>query len=365
MRAAAMRVADFTSSLYLGMRHAGADFRAWPALTSGRPAVLDPPAGTAAARRIAMRAGAQRAAFTRSTLHGLSDCLELLAGKGTALAVDSGVYPVGRWAVQRSAGTGVPLSWVGHHDPGRLEDALRRLTFRGRRPVVVADGYCTGCGEAYPLAAVVPLLDAFEATLVLDDTQALGIFGTRKAGCAYGTGGGGSVAYSGVPHAAIVTVSSLAKAFGVPIACVAGPGAIVRRLRTTGSAVHSSPPSHVDIAAARHAVARNDAEGDELRSTLADRVRLLRQHPALAPVSLMGGLFPVQNTPTLSAESGRVLLDRLAANGVRAVLRQTCGGGSAVTLVVTANHPPTDIDRAARVLGGAWKDQRLEVRRAA
>jgi 8-amino-7-oxononanoate synthase len=53
-----MRVADFTSSLYLGMRHSSADLPTWSALTSGRPAALGPPAGSAVAAHIAAQAGA-------------------------------------------------------------------------------------------------------------------------------------------------------------------------------------------------------------------------------------------------------------------------------------------------------------------
>ena len=35
---------DFTSSLYLGMRHASRDLRPWDSLTRGMPAALVPPA---------------------------------------------------------------------------------------------------------------------------------------------------------------------------------------------------------------------------------------------------------------------------------------------------------------------------------
>src|SRR5262245_18661751 len=170
-----MPVADFTSSLYLGMRHAGGEFTSWPALTSGRPAVLDPPAGAAAARQMACQAGAEEAIFTRSTLHGLNDCMEVLAGNGTALAVDSGIYPVGRWAVQRAAGVGVLVFWMGHHDMARLGHRLKRLSHQGLRPIVVADGFCTGCGRPYPMAQALAMAAKVDANLLLDDTQALGI----------------------------------------------------------------------------------------------------------------------------------------------------------------------------------------------
>jgi len=92
---------------------------------------------------------------------------------------------------------------------------------------------------------------------------------------------------------------------------------------------------------------------------------LLRHHPSLEDLALVGGMFPVQSTPAITAGAGRRLIDRLGADGVRAVLRQTCGGGSAATLVVTATHAASDIDRAARSLGGAWQDFQVGLRRAA
>jgi 8-amino-7-oxononanoate synthase len=164
------------------------------------------------------------------------------------------------------------------------------------------------------------------------------------------------VAHAGVSHASVVAVSSLAKAFGAPVACVAGPARIVGRLRTAGSALYSSPPSQVDIAAATRAVDRNAVDGDRLRSALARRVRTLRRVAARQNLTLVGGLFPVQSTPVIATGAGRWLLDRLAAEGVRAVLRQTCRGGSAVTLVVTAAHPVAEIERAAQILGHCWHD---------
>ncbi|MGH4009986.1 MAG: hypothetical protein ACRDTH_17845 [Pseudonocardiaceae bacterium] len=40
-------MADFTSSPYLGMRHASTELPSWLALTTGLPAVLEPPPGAA------------------------------------------------------------------------------------------------------------------------------------------------------------------------------------------------------------------------------------------------------------------------------------------------------------------------------
>jgi 8-amino-7-oxononanoate synthase len=208
-------------------------------------------------------------------------------------------------------------------------------------------------------------LQRYDATLLLDDTQAIGVLGADAGpGRPFGLGGGGSVRNAGTRHDRIVAVASLAKAFGAPLACIAGPARTVVELATTGSALHSSPPSAVDIAAAAAALASNDAGGDRLRARLATRVRVLRGRAAEHGLVLVGGMFPVQSTGPVRTDLGRRLLARLAADDVHAVLRRTCGGGSAVTLVVTVAHHRSEVDRAAAVLGLAWQELGGRVRRA-
>jgi hypothetical protein len=80
---------------------------------------------------------------------------------------------------------------------------------------------------------------------------------------------------------------------------------------------------------------------------------------------LVGGAFPLQSTPPVSADGGRWLLTQLAHGGVHAVLRRTCAGRrTAVTLVVTAALRLAEIDAAGALLGAAWRQIDEEARRA-
>jgi 8-amino-7-oxononanoate synthase len=352
-------MADFTSSLYLGMTHPSDRLGGWSALTTGRPAVLGrPPEAQRVADQLARLAGAERATLSRSTLHAFADCLDVLAGSDAALVVDARVYPVARWAVQRAAGGGVPVVEVGHQDIQATRAAIRRLAGGGHRPVVLADGLCGGCGRRYPVAEVRAAVHRCGGTLLLDDTQALGILGSRPGPTApYGSGGGGTVRNVGGGHDSVVTVSSMAKAFGVPAAAVLGSARSILAIAGTGSAVHSSPPSAADIAAGAHALGCNAAVGDELRAALAGRVAALRAAAAAGGLALTGGQFPVQNTPPIHPAAGRRLLDRLADDGVVAVLRSGCeGGGSVISLLITVDHPRGEIVRAARLLVARWAE---------
>ena len=168
---------------------------------------------------------------------------------------------------------------------------------------------------------------AHGGVLLLDDTQALGVYGDPAGGDhPFGRGGGGSLRRAGVGFDGVVSVASLAKAFGAPVTSIAGDAALVARIgRLGGSAMHSSPPSAVDTAAAARALDRNAAA----RRPAAAPARDQDPHaaPARAPARPAPGrrAVPGAGAPrTLAVPAGRRLLRRLAAGGVRAVLRRDC-----------------------------------------
>ena len=71
---------DFTSSLYLGFRHASHELRPWAQLTTGAPAALvEPATATHVAQRLAALQGCQRATLATSSLHLFWDVFDQLA----------------------------------------------------------------------------------------------------------------------------------------------------------------------------------------------------------------------------------------------------------------------------------------------
>ena len=152
---------------------------------------------TAVARELAALQGCQRGSLAPSTLHLFWDLFGMMAGPRWAIFMDEGLYPIGRWGVERAAGRGVPVTWFPHHDPAALLRRLDQLPAR-RRPVVVADGLCPGCGGAAPIADYLQIVRARGGLLILDDTQALGILGHSPGPHnPYGRGGGGSLRHCG------------------------------------------------------------------------------------------------------------------------------------------------------------------------
>jgi len=339
-------VVDFGSSLYLGLRHPSRCLAPWQRLTTGVPAALaEAPAAAALAAGLARLLDRPAAVAARSSLHALLDVVSAL-GDGSTVWVDAGAYPIAGWA---AAAAGRPGRRFAHHDPA---DLARRIAADRGRPLVLCDGYCPGCGTVAPLDAYLDLAARAGGRVVVDDTQAVGVLGAPAPGAAYGRGGSGTPAWLGIAGAPeLITVASLAKGLGAPMAVVAGDAHTVARVRARGPArTHAGPPSAADLAAAAHALRRNDDDGEHRRRRLAASVRRLRA--ALPSIRLTGGLFPVQSAPVSSAAAGASLAAALLARGIRAVPHrpQCVPDGAAVSLLITAAHRPADIDRAASAL---------------
>lgn len=342
---------DFTSSLYLGMAHPTAALRPWASLTTGRPAALgDPPGAVAAAEQLARLQGCEAAVLAPSTLHLFWDVCGMLDGKTTAIYLDAGLYPVARWGAERAAARGVAVRPFPHHDAAALQ---HMLADERRAPLVIADGFCPGCGRPAPLAGYLAAARTRGGRLLVDDTQALGVLGAAPRPAApYGAGGGGSAAHLGLSGPGLLLISSLAKGFGAPIAALSGDGATVRAfIARSETWVHASPPSQAAIWAAWLALERNAAEGASLRARLWRLVRRLRRGLARAGMATEGGAFPVQTLGPLAGVTPRTLAPALERMGVRAVLRRGHGDdGPRLSLIITAAHTAKQIDRAVLLL---------------
>ncbi len=356
---------DFTSALYLGLRHGSESLQPWDRLTLGVPAALQaPPAAVAVARDLASLQGCEASTLGPSTLHLFWDLLGLIAREPVAVLVDDGSYPIARWGVERAAARGVPVRSFGHHDVKALREGVRLACGRGLRPVVVTDGVCPACGRVAPLAGYLETARAERGLLIVDDTQALGVLGQAPGPQApYGIGGGGSLRFLGVSGPSVLLVASLAKGFGAPLASLSGSRALVQRFEALSETrVHCSPPSVAALHAALAALALNRTEGDARRAQLLANVRRFRA--ALAPSGLRptSGLFPVQTLADLGRERAAALHEALLRAGVRTVLHRSPGPGRAgLSFVLTALHTAEEVARAARTLLGVARREAMPV----
>ncbi len=348
---------DFTSALYLGFTHDSGSLR-WDQLTTGVPAALRrPPQAAEPELGFAALVGCEQAVAQTSTLHAAWDLFGESCPRRVALLYDDAAYPVLRWGLERAAHRGLPVVGFAHHDPEALARALSDLPV-GTRPWVVTDGFCPGCSQIAPLREYTRLAAARGGRVIIDDTQALGLVGSDPARARpFGAGGGGSLRRLGLADPAIVVLASLAKAFGVPLAMVAGTAAFIDRfVERSETLIHCSPPSIAHLTAASQALRRNATEGEQLRARLARRVRFFRRVMRASGVKMRGGLFPLQRLPVGSPREGLRVQQALAAHGVRAVVeRVRCRPQVAITFVITVRHDDGQLRRAAAVLAAVLR----------
>lgn len=350
---------NFTRALYLGLTHQSEHLR-WTQLTTGTPAAVNLTAqARAAAEAFAALVGCERAVAMTSSLHAFVDLFGSIARAPSVVIHDECLYPVARWAIERvERRRGRVLSFR-HHDAEALEQKLvqaRPLLSARQSCWVVSDGYCPGCAEPAPLRAYATLAERYGGRLMIDDTQSVGLLGRAPSAAApYGLGGGGSLARWGLCGADVVVVASLAKAFGAPLAMVAGRGSFVDAfVRDSEALVHCSPPSEANLAAALRALAINERQGDALRARLAARVRTFRRALRSHGFTVHGGLFPVQRVAMKSAAAATALQAALGRHGIEAVVhRVRCTQGVSLAFIVTAGHGEADLRDAASALAAA------------
>ena len=350
---------DFTSSLYLGLHHPHRELEPWRRFTTGVPAALAEPAVAGRVARAGARLmGVEQAVLSRSTLHAFFDVVGVLCDESRPVKflVDSGTYPVARWALHRAIVGGAPVTDFAHHDLRELRRMLARLA-PDARPVIVTDSVCPSCGRG-PLADYLEIAEERDGVLLVDDTQALGILGADPSDADhYGRGGGGTLVWLGVDPGAAIVVASMAKGFGAPVALTGGRREIVERLVRDGDTrVHCSPPTVPDLVAAEHTLATNDERGDELRRRLAKRVVRLRDGLRELGMRPRVDDFPIQPVGPFRLPTARRLHDGLRRRGVRTVLQKSrCSQAAHVTFIVTAMHRLADVDAALATLAGALR----------
>ena len=340
---------DFSSALYIGLNHPSRSLPGWTRLTLGKPAALEEvPGALQAQRELAALTGFERVVLGASTLHLFCDLFAMLAKRKVAIWIDEAAYPIARWGADRAAALGAPVRTFAHHNAEALRRALRGAT---ARPVIVTDGYSPEKGMHAPLEEYVDCIDDENGLLIVDDTQALGVFGRRpEPEIPFGTGGGGSLRYFDLRDPRIIVVSSLAKAFGAPVAMLGGSREFVDSFRKNSETLmHCSAPSAVSVSAVLRALAVNAQSGDILRRRLVQRV--IRFRRGIQDLTSVRTLFPVQPLKLPRGIDARAVYGALIDQGIRPLLHGDArNGGSRISFVLTAAHSLGDIDRAVEIL---------------
>jgi 8-amino-7-oxononanoate synthase len=331
---------NFSDSRYLGLRHGSRELEVWNDLTSGVPAAFfENPGAIEAGKAIARLQGLADGVVAPSTLHLFWDWFGTLNPQRNFVFADQHLYRVGAWGVERAAGRGVPTVRFAHHSPRSLAVFLDKKQRNNCRPIVVTDGWCPLCGKAAPLREYLTLLEPLGGWLVLDDTQALGVLGS-----------GGLLRFFNISSDRVISISSLAKAFGVPLATLCGPKEAVETFRTISETrVYASPASTVAIRAAQFALKMNTIHGEALRKKLQRNIRLFKNSLSDGGVLTGGGPFPVQFLKNTSGEAARELHKHLWQRGLRTVLSKDHDGMPLLCFLLNDRQTEAQIEQACEV----------------
>lgn len=345
---------DFTSSLYLGMKHNSKELDGWQQLTTGRPAILgETRLAGQVATQVATLQGLEKGLVSPSTLHLYHDLFDWLCHQPVRVYIDEKVYPVSKYGIEKLLLRKIPVSHFRHLDAGNLAQQMGLQPTRPGIPIVITDGWCPVCGRPAPLQQYAALVKPCNGWVVVDDTQAMGVLGTgKKAGSPLGIGGGGLLRWLSAPVANMITITSLAKAFGVPMAVISGSTHTIDAFAANSrSRVNASPVSLVHLQAAMNAVRINRLEGEARRVRLNRNIRLLRSSLQAAGIRVGGSFFPVQSIQGHNRQDTIDLWDALSTQRIKTVMVMPHSHPDPVlSFVLRSDHIPQEINALAEAI---------------
>lgn len=314
---------DFTSSLYLGMKHGSAELKTWQQLTAGVPAALyehdlSKQVGTYVAHMQGLEAGIS----ATSTLHLYWDLFGLLSDKQTVLFIDEKVYPVSKYGIEKLIVKKIPIHTFNHLEANHLAELVKKKLRKFKTPVVITDGWCPQCAKHAPINEYLKIIKPYNGNVVLDDTQAFGILGENKSKIIpYGFGGGGILKWLNVHDSNIISITSLAKGFGVPMAVISSNTSFITSFKERSETrVNSSPVSIAHLTAAINAFRINTGSGEQRRAKLWSNISLLKTELRKSGIKLNGSIFPVQSICDTDAQKMMHLYKKLKKEKIKTVL---------------------------------------------
>jgi 8-amino-7-oxononanoate synthase len=235
-----------------------------------------------------------------------------------------------------------------HGDVEHLAWGLREAGERAA--LIVSDGVFSMDGDVAPLEQLAELAQRHRCRLMIDEAHATG---------ALGPGGRGSVAAAGLSEEVDLVMGTLGKALGAYGAYVCASGELTEYLLNTArSFVFSTAPPPPVAAAGMAALELLESHPHRVER-LAENAATLRT--ALAAEGLAVGDSKTQIVPVMVGDasltmelSERVLERGVFAQGIRPPTVPE--GSSRLRLTVMSTHRAGELERAAKLVGGAARE---------
>ncbi|MCF6147067.1 MAG: pyridoxal phosphate-dependent aminotransferase family protein [Candidatus Kuenenia sp.] len=353
-------IVSFISSCYLGLNQnqyvkgAVCDaVKRW-GTSLGTPRILGIDKLTSSVEsKIALLTRREKAIIFPSTTQLAIDVLPLLSGPNGALFMDEWAYQTSFEGAFSARKTGAKCYCFKHNDPTALESMLKKHASSGNN-VIVCDGVYSSGGQKVSLSDFIEIARRFHALIYVDDAHGIGVYGkiASSVKTPYGYGGGGTPVYfNTIASNRILHVGTLSKAFGVPVAFIAGHTHFIEYLKYHAKAfVHSSPPSLPVLAAAEAALTVNEYSGDHLRNVLYQRVQQFRQGLTRIGIKRRScNYFPIQTIYFSSKKTATKAAAYLRRMGIWVLLQLEPPDnpyGGVIRFIITCLHKENDINKA-------------------
>ena len=345
---------DFTSALYLGMYHASKQLLPWQQLTSGVPSVLNESQGTQkVCHTLAKLQGMETGLLYPSTLHLFTDVFQQL-GKHHVFLIDEYAYPIMRWALKQASIARNNTIFFKHQNAYDLHKKIRLVTKQKLTPVILTDGCSPESGKVAPLNKYHQFIQNTNGLMIIDDTQGLGILG-RGANNRFPVGkdGGGSIATFDIDSMQIIIGSSLAKAFGVPIAALSGSKQFIKHIeKRSAIRMHCSPVSNVDLHACWNALQLNRREGLKKRMDLVRNIRFFQKSMIGLGLQTNGGFLPTQSLVFNTEKAALHVYKTLKSKNIHALITKGNDDKTGLRFLFRADHQKREIIRLIQVFRG-------------
>jgi len=241
--------------------------------------------------------------------------IPVLAGRGAVL-VDAQAHKTIYDGATIARGAGASLHRVRANDPGNLEEVLRSLPAEISK-IFCVDGVNSMTGNAPDLPQYARICREYDALLYVDDAHGFGIIGESPTpDHPYGRRGNSIVKFFGESYDNVVLVAGFSKAYSSLAAFLALPTSLKNYLKVAAPPyLYSGPSPTGSLATILAGFKVNEAQGDQIRRSLADKTRrVLDQIGRLGLKTLNTSGYPIIEIPLSRPDDidavGRFLFER-------------------------------------------------------
>ncbi len=271
--------------------------------------------------RLTALLGAEDTLVLPTITHIHMTVIPILAGRGHVL-MDAQAHKTIYDGCAVARGRGARMHRFRSNDVAHLEELLAALP-AGEARVVCMDGVNSMTGNVPDVRAFAAVCRKYDALLYIDDAHGFGVIGEMPSpSVPYGLRGNSIMRHAGETYDNVVLVGGFSKAYSSLLAFLALPTYLKNHLKVAAAPyLYSGPSPTASLATVLAGFDVNEARGDRIRRTLAQKTRAILQNVhalGLKTPNVTG--FPIIELPLSHAEDLPAVGDFLFDNGIYVTL---------------------------------------------